>query len=70
MYDSLQILLLYLTSYGAHISILEYNIIFPTIEKTGQKTCYIREQIIGIAMVSESDFDNMTGVWSCGVYTL
>ena len=31
---------------------LGYSIIFPTIEKTGGKSCCIREQIIGITVVS------------------
>ena len=31
---------------------LEYNIIFPTIEITGGKSCCIRKQIIGITVVS------------------
>ena len=39
---------------------LEYNITFPTIEKTGRKLCCIREQLIGIAMVSKRDFDSVT----------
>ena len=50
--------------------VLEYNIIFPTIEKTDRKPCSIREQIIGIVMVSKRDFDNVTCIWSCNVYTL
>ena len=41
----------------------EYNIIFPTIEKTV-------EQIISIAMASERDFDNVSCVWTCNVYAL
>ena len=49
---------------------LEYNIIFPSIEKTGRKPCSIREHIIGIVMVSKRDFDNVTCVWSCNVYAL
>ena len=32
--------------------------------------CCSREQITGIAMVSERDFDNLTFVSSCEVYTL
>ena len=39
---------------------LEYNFDFPTNEKTGRKPCSIREQIIGIAVVSKRDFDNVT----------
>ena len=39
--------------------LLEYNMIFITIQKTGRKPCCIREQIIGIAM---ADFDNVTCV--------
>ena len=50
--------------------ILEYNIIFPTVEKTGRKPCSVREQIIGIAMVSKRDFDNVTCDWSCSSYAL
>ena len=50
--------------------LVEYNIIFPTIEKTGRKPCCIREQIIGIAMVSKRDFDNVTCNWSCSSYAL
>ena len=50
--------------------LLEYNIIFPTTEKTGRRPCCIREQIIGIEMVSEHDFDNVTCIWSCDVYVL
>ena len=49
---------------------LEYNITFLSIEKTGRKPCSIREHIIGIVMVSERDFDNVTCVWSCNVYAL
>ena len=48
----------------------EYNIIFPTIEKTGRNPCSVREQIIGIAVVSKRDFDNVTCDWSCGSYAL
>ena len=48
----------------------EYNIIFPTVEKTGRKPCSIREQIIGIAMVSKRDFDNVTYDLSCNIYSL
>ena len=48
----------------------EYNIIFPTIEKTGKKPCSIREQIIGITMVSKRDFDNVTCERSCSSYAL
>ena len=40
--------------------VLEYNITAPSIEKTGRKPCSIREHIIGIVMVSECDFDNVT----------
>ena len=43
---------------------------FPTIEKTEGKPCSIREQIIGMAMVSKHDFDNMTYDWSCNIYAL
>ena len=49
---------------------LEYNTTFHSIEKTGRKLCSIREHIIGIVMVSERGFDNVTCVWSCNVYTL
>ena len=49
---------------------LEYNITFPSIEKTGIKPCSIREHIIDIVMVSERDFDNVTCVWSFNVYAL
>ena len=49
---------------------LEYNITFPSIEKTGRKPCSIREHIIGIVIVWERDFDNVTCVWSCNVYAL
>ena len=48
-------------------TMLEYNIIFPAIEKTERKSCCIREQIIDIVMVSERDFDNVTCVLSCNV---
>ena len=48
----------------------EYNITFLSIEKTGRKPCLIREHIIGIVMVSERDFDNVTCVWSYNVYAL
>ena len=50
--------------------LLEYNITFFSIEKTGRKPCSIREHIIGIVMVSERDFDNETCVWSYNVYAL
>ena len=50
--------------------LLEYNITFLSIEKTGRKPCSIREHIIGIVMVSELDFDNVTCVWSYNVYAL
>ena len=53
-----------------HKAILEYNITFPSIEKTGRKPCSIREHIIGIVMVSERDSNNVTFVWSCDVYAL
>ena len=49
---------------------LEYNITFLSIETTGRKPCSIREHIIGIVMVSERDFDNLTCVWSYDVYAL
>ena len=49
---------------------LEYNIICSTIEKTGRKSCCIREQMIGIAMTSERDFGNVTCVWSCNLHAL
>ena len=49
---------------------LEHNITFPSIEKTGRKPCSIGEHIIGIVMVSERDFDNVTCVWSGNVYAL
>ena len=51
-------------------STLEYNITFLSIEKTGRKPYSIREHIIGIVMVSERDFDNVTGVWSYNVHAL
>ena len=44
--------------------ILEYNIILLTVEKTERKSCCTEEQIMGIAMVSESDFDNVTCDWN------
>ena len=50
--------------------LLEYNIILPTIENTGRKPCCIREQIIGIVMASERDFDNVTCAWRCNLYAL
>ena len=50
--------------------ILEYNITFLSVEKTGRKPCSIREHIIGIVMVSERDFDNVTCIWSYNVYAL
>ena len=43
---------------------LEYNIVFSSVQKTGRKPCCIREQIIGIVMASQRDFDNVTCVWS------
>ena len=49
---------------------LEYNITFLSIEKTGRKPCSVREYIIGTAMVSERDFDNVICVWSYNVYAL
>ena len=49
---------------------LEYNITFPSIEKTGRKPCSIREHIMGIVMVSQCDIDTVTCLWSCNVYTL
>ena len=39
--------------------------LFPTVKMAGRKLCYIKEQIIGIAMVLERDFDNLKCVWSC-----
>ena len=48
-------------------SLLEYNITFPSVKKTGIKLCSVREHIICLVMVSERDFDNVTGVWSCNV---
>ena len=48
----------------------EYNITFLFIEKTGRKPYSIREHIIGIVMVSERDFDNVTCQWSYNVYAL
>ena len=45
--------------------ILEY---FPTIEETKRNPCSVREQIIGIAMVSKRDFDNVTYDWICNIY--
>ena len=68
IYDSTYILL-YDASANRKLN-LEYNITFPSIEKTGRKPCFIREHIIGIVMVSERDFDNVTCVWSCNVYAL
>ena len=44
--------------------------IFPTIEKTGRKLSCIREQIIGIVMASECDFENVTCIWSCNLHAL
>ena len=52
-----------------HKTNLEYNIPFLSIEKTGRKPCSSREHIIGIVIVSERDFDNVTCVWSYNVYT-
>ena len=49
---------------------LECNIICPGFEKTGGKPRCIREQIVGISVVSEYDFDTLTFVWSCNVYAL
>ena len=49
---------------------LEYNIILPTIKKTGRKPRCIREQIIGIVMASERDFDNMTCLRTCNLNAL
>ena len=43
---------------------------FSAIEKTGRKPYCIREQIIGIVMASERDFDNVTCVWCCNLYAL
>ena len=52
-------------SFGPQISVQkEYYINFPTTENAGGKPCYTRVQIIGIAMVSEREFDNVTCVWS------
>ena len=51
-----------------HKTNLEYNITFLSIEKTGRKPCSSREHIIGIVIVSERDFDNVTCVWSYNVY--
>ena len=48
----------YLPAEGNTLS--EYNIIFPTTEKDGRKVCFIRVQIIGIAMVSECDIHKLT----------
>ena len=50
--------------------LLEYNIIFPTLENTGRKPCSIREQIIGIAMASGCDFDKVTCIWTHNEYEL
>ena len=50
--------------------VLEYDVIFPTVEKTERKPCCIREQIICITMVSKRDFDNVTYDWSCDIYAL
>ena len=47
--------------------VLEYDIIFLTIEKTGRKPCFIREQIIDIAMASERNFATLPAVRSCNV---
>ena len=47
---------------------LEYNITF--LYWKDWKPCSIREHIIGIAMVSERDFDIVTCVWSYNVYAL
>ena len=49
---------------------LEYNITYLSIKKTGRKPCSIREHIIGIVIVSQRDFDNVTCVWSYNVYAL
>ena len=40
--------------------LLEYNIIFLTMKNNGRKPCCMREHIIGVAMVSERDFYNLT----------
>ena len=50
--------------------LLECDIIFLTVKKTGRKPCCIREQIIGIVLVSLRDFYNLTCVWSCNLYAL
>ena len=55
----------------SHVQLkLEYNIILPTIERTGRKPCCIIEQIIGIVMASGRDFNNVTCVLSCNLYAL
>ena len=51
-----------------HWKILEYNIVISTTEQTRRKPCCIREQTIGIAMVSKRDLDNVTFDWSCNIY--
>ena len=52
------------------VSIVEHNIIFLSIEMIRRKPCCIREQIIGIAMVSKRDFENVTSVEICNMYAL
>ena len=49
---------------------LEYKIILPPSKRLKKKPCSNREQIMGIAMVSERDFDNVTYDWSCNIYAL
>ena len=41
--------------------------VYYFLEKTVRKSCCISEQIIGIAMVSKRDFDNVTFDWSCNI---
>ena len=54
---------------GISLTSLEYDI-FHTTEQTERKSCSIREQIIGIAVVSKRDFDNVTCDWRCSSYAL
>ena len=52
------------THYNVNVNV---NITLLSIERTGRKPCSIREKVIGIVMVSERKFDNLTtyGVVIC-----
>ena len=54
----------------SHVLTVYQNITLFTIDRTGKKQCYISEQIIGIVMASERDFDKVYCVWSCNLYEL